>query len=241
MVRAVNMGISAIIDPDGRVVALPVRRGGSRKKVERSFAVRCRLIANDTLRTVRRLAAAWRGRSSWEVSSVDPLLGKVAGADGLKTGHTEAAGYGFTGSAEQNGRRLVLVVSGLTSWDERVQESVRFMEWGFNAFEAKPVLAAGKVAARAPVFLGDAADVGLTAAPGATVTVPKAVVGKVSAKIVYDGPIAAPIAKGQKVAELVVQVADIGEQRIPLVAAEAVDKVGPFGRIWAAFKHYVLG
>lgn len=171
----------------------------------------------------------------------NPILGKVRGADGLKTGHTEAAGYGFTGSAEQDERRIVMVVSGLTSWDERVQESVRFMEWGFGAFDAKPVLANGKIAARAPVFLGTAADVGLTAAPGARVTVPKAIVTGVGAKIVYDGPIAAPIAKGQKIAELVVNVPDIGEQRIPLVAAEAVDKVGPFGRAWAAFKHFVMG
>jgi len=169
----------------------------------------------------------------------NPILGKVAGADGLKTGHTEAAGYGFTGSAEQNGRRLVMVVSGLTSQNQRTQESVRFLEWGFNAFEAKPVLANGKIAARATVFMGDAADVGLTTLASARVTVPKAVVGKVSAKIVYDGPIAAPIAKGQKIGELIVTVADIGEQRIPLVAAEAVGKVGPFGRIWAAFKHLV--
>lgn len=171
----------------------------------------------------------------------NPILGRVNGADGLKTGHTEAAGYGFTGSAIQNGRRLVMVVSGLTSMNERVAESVRFMEWGFNAFEAKPLLANGKIAVRAPVFMGEAADVGLTTAPGASITVPKAIVSKVSASIVYDGPIAAPIAKGQKIGELVVRVPDISEQRIPLVAAEAVDTVGPFGRIWAAFKHYVLG
>ena len=70
----------------------------------------------------------------------DPLLGRVAGADGLKTGHTEEAGYGFTGSAEQGGRRLVMVVAGLTSFNQRAQESVRFMEWGFRAWQAKPVV-----------------------------------------------------------------------------------------------------
>jgi D-alanyl-D-alanine carboxypeptidase (penicillin-binding protein 5/6) len=167
----------------------------------------------------------------------NPILGKVRGADGLKTGHTEAAGYGFTGSAEQDGRRLVLVVSGLTSWDERVAESVRFMEWGFGAFEAKPILAGGKVAARAPVFMGDADDVGLTVRPGQRVTVPKAVVGKISASIVYDGPLQAPIARGQKVAELVVKVGGIGDQRIPLVATEMVGEAGPFGRMLAALRH----
>ena len=136
----------------------------------------------------------------------NPILGKVRGADGLKTGHTEAAGYGFTGSAEQDGRRLVMVVSGLTSWDERVKESIRLMEWGFGAWDAKPILTNGKVALRAPVFLGDAPDVGVTAAPGTAVSVPKAIVSGVGAKIVYDGPISAPIAKGQKIAELVLSV-----------------------------------
>jgi D-alanyl-D-alanine carboxypeptidase (penicillin-binding protein 5/6) len=171
----------------------------------------------------------------------NPILGKVRGADGLKTGHTEAAGYGFTGSAEQDGRRLVMVVSGLTSWDERVQESVRLMEWGFGAFDAKPLLAGGKIAARAPVFLGSADDVGLTAAPGQRVTVPKAIVGNVTSRIVYKGPITAPVAKGQKIAELVVTVPGISEQRIPLVAAEPVATAGIFRRIAAGFRHFVLG
>src|SRR5919112_2052054 len=68
----------------------------------------------------------------------NPLLGRVQGADGLKTGHTEEAGYGFTGSAEQNGRRLVMVVAGLGSFNQRIEESVRFMQWGFNAWQSKP-------------------------------------------------------------------------------------------------------
>lgn len=171
----------------------------------------------------------------------NPILGKVRGADGLKTGHTEAAGYGFTGSAEQDGRRLVMVVSGLTSWDERVKESIRLMEWGFGAWDAKPILTNGKVALRAPVFLGDAPDVGITAAPGTAVSVPKAIVSGVGAKIVYDGPISAPIAKGQKIAELVLTVPGLAEQRVPLVAAEAVEKAGPLGRMMAAFRHVFGG
>ena len=69
----------------------------------------------------------------------NPILGHVPGADGLKTGHTDEAGYGFTGSAEQNGRRLIEVLAGLSSWNERVQESTRLIEWGFNAWQAKPL------------------------------------------------------------------------------------------------------
>ena len=73
----------------------------------------------------------------------NPILGKVPGADGLKTGHTSEAGYGFTGSAEQNGRRLVLVVAGLSSWNQRIEESTRLMQWGFNSWTAKPLYPAG--------------------------------------------------------------------------------------------------
>ena len=74
----------------------------------------------------------------------NPILGKVPGADGLKTGHTDEAGYGFTGSAEQNGRRLIEVLAGLPSWNARVQESTRLMQWGFNAWQAKPLFQAGR-------------------------------------------------------------------------------------------------
>jgi len=81
----------------------------------------------------------------------DPLLGRVAGADGLKTGHTDEAGYGFTGSAEQNGRRLVMVMAGLTSFNQRADESVNFMNWGFRAWQAKPVAAKGKQVGTAQV------------------------------------------------------------------------------------------
>src|SRR5687767_1002942 len=73
----------------------------------------------------------------------NPLLGKVQGADGLKTGHTDEAGYGFTGSAAENGRRLVMVVAGLSSWNQRVDESTRLMQWGFNSWTAKPLYPAG--------------------------------------------------------------------------------------------------
>lgn len=89
----------------------------------------------------------------------DPLLGRVAGADGLKTGHTEEAGYGFTGSAEQNGRRLVMVLSGLTSFNQRVEQSVSFMNWGFRAWQSKPVAPKGRKVQTAEVQLGDAREV----------------------------------------------------------------------------------
>lgn len=163
----------------------------------------------------------------------DPLLGRVAGADGLKTGHTDEAGYGFTGSAEQNGRRLVMVVAGLSSFNGRIDESVRFMNWGFQAWQAKPVVAAGRKVETAEVQLGAAGTVGLVAPKALTVTLPAGAVPVMRARVVYDGPLKAPIAKGQHVADLVITSADMPEQRLPLVADADVGKAGFFDRAWA--------
>ena len=167
----------------------------------------------------------------------NPLLGKVAGADGLKTGHTEEAGYGFTGSAEQNGRRLIMVVAGIDSFGNRIQESVRLMQWGFNAWQTKPLFTAGATVGAAKVQLGDSAEVGLVAPRNMAVTIPAGVLSKVTGmKIRYKGPLKAPIAKGAHVADLIVATADTGEQVMPLLAAEAVGKAGFFGRAWLGFK-----
>ena len=163
----------------------------------------------------------------------DPLLGRVAGADGLKTGHTEEAGYGFTGSAEQNGRRLVMVVAGLTSSKDRAEESVRFMEWGFRAWQSKPIVAKGRKVEEASVQLGDSSTVGLIAPKALTVTVPAGMSPSMNAKVVYQGPIKAPIKAGQHIADLVVAMPDGVEQRMPLVADKDVAEAGFFGRAWA--------
>ncbi|MEH3104624.1 MAG: D-alanyl-D-alanine carboxypeptidase [Sphingomonas phyllosphaerae] len=162
----------------------------------------------------------------------DPLLGRVAGADGLKTGHTEEAGYGFTGSAEQNGRRLVMVLAGLTSFNQRASESVRFMEWGFRAWQAKPVVKAGREVGTATVQLGSAREVKLVAPKDLTVTIPSGSRPKLAAKIVYDGPIKAPIKQGAHIADLVVSSPGLPEQRMPLVAGGDVGEAGFFGRAW---------
>ena len=163
----------------------------------------------------------------------DPLLGRVAGADGLKTGHTDEAGYGFTGSAEQNGRRLVMVIAGLDSFNGRIEESVKFMDWGFRAWQAKPIVAAGKRVESAEVQMGDASTVGLVAPKRLTVALPSGAVPSMRARVVYEGPLKAPIAKGQQVAELVVSSPDMPEQRLPLVAETAVGEAGFFRRVWA--------
>ncbi|QXT36021.1 D-alanyl-D-alanine carboxypeptidase [Sphingomonas sanguinis] len=168
----------------------------------------------------------------------DPLLGRVAGADGLKTGHTEEAGYGFTGSAEQNGRRLVMVMAGLNSSNARADESVKFMNWGFRAWQAKPVVAKGKKVADAEVQMGSSSKVGLIAPRQLTVTLPAGLDPAISAKVVYQGPIKAPIKAGQHIADLVVTSPDMPAQRLPLVADKDVAEAGFFGRAWAGLTSF---
>jgi D-alanyl-D-alanine carboxypeptidase (penicillin-binding protein 5/6) len=170
-------------------------------------------------------------------SNRNPILGKVAGADGLKTGHTEEAGYGFTGSAEQNGRRLIEVLAGLPSWNARVQESTRLIQWGFNAWQAKPLFSAGAKVGTAKVQLGSSSEVALVAPRNLAVTVPAGLsTGTIQTKIRYNGPLVAPIAKGQEVAQLVVTTGDTPPQVVSLVAGEDVGRAGFFGRIWLGLK-----
>jgi serine-type D-Ala-D-Ala carboxypeptidase (penicillin-binding protein 5/6) len=169
----------------------------------------------------------------------NPLLGRVAGADGLKTGHTEEAGFGFTGSADQNGRRIVMVVAGLGSFNQRIEESVRFMQWGFNAWQSRPLLRQGQRIGEARVQLGGAASVGLVAPRNLAVTYPVGLGQNLRARIVYQGPVKAPIARGQHIADLVVTTADMPPQTMPLVAEADVGEAGFFGRIWQGLKSIV--
>ena len=165
----------------------------------------------------------------------------LQGADGLKTGHTEEAGYGFTGSAEQNGRRLIMVMAGLNSFNERISESVKFMDWGFKAWESKPLVKAGKRVETAEVQMGSSSEVGLVAPRDIAVTLPAGASANMSVKVVYDGPVKAPIAKGQHIADLVVTTPDTGAQVMPLVAEEAVSEAGFFGRVWAGLMSFFRG
>ena len=163
----------------------------------------------------------------------NPLLGRVQGADGLKTGHTEEAGYGFTGSAEQDGRRIVMVVAGLTSFNQRIEESVAFMDWGFRAWQSRALLRQGQRVGEAQVQLGGDDSVGLVTPRNLAVTYPAGLGQNIRARIVYNGPIKAPIAQGQHVADLVVQVENLPAQVTPLVAESAVGEAGFFGRMWS--------
>jgi serine-type D-Ala-D-Ala carboxypeptidase (penicillin-binding protein 5/6) len=199
------------------------------------------LLARRTIEDFPELYAKFYGKKEFRWGGItqpdrNPLLGKVAGADGLKTGHTEEAGYCFTGTAVQNGRRLLMVVAGIDSYNSRITESTNFMNWGFKAWASKPIFKKGAAIATVPVQLGSETSLSLTAPRNMAVTMPadKATGYKVFVR--YKGPVKAPIAKGDEVASLVVKLADGSEQISPLYAQSAVAEAGFFGRVWNGAK-----
>ena len=162
----------------------------------------------------------------------NPLLGMVAGADGLKTGHTEEAGYGFTGSAVQNGRRLVMVVAGLSSFGERVSASVDFMNWGFAAWQNIPLGKKGQVMGK--VAISGAADpsIDAVAAKDLFVTLPRGFGMERKTSIEALPGLSAPLKAGQQVGNLVVTMPGQQPLKAPLVTAVAIEEAGMFRRAW---------
>jgi D-alanyl-D-alanine carboxypeptidase (penicillin-binding protein 5/6) len=166
----------------------------------------------------------------------NPLLKLGIGADGLKTGHTSEAGYGLVGSVKQGDRRIIFAMAGLPSEAARAEEAERVANWAFRQFSLKTLAKADQQVAVADVFMGDAATVGLVPAEDLVRLVPAAVQGQVTAEVVYQGPLAAPIAKGQPLAELVLHIPDLPDARVPLVAAQDVGKGGFMTRLMTAAK-----
>lgn len=162
----------------------------------------------------------------------DPITGVVDGADGIKTGFTRQSGYTFLGSAERNGRRLVLVIAGAPSAGLRNQVARDLMRWGFDSFEPRSLLPAAASVGRARVQDGALGFVGLETADEVLASLPARDQGQVRFAIRYRGPIEAPIAAGQQVAWLRVVVPGQQPNDVPLVAAEAVPKASPLQRLF---------
>jgi D-alanyl-D-alanine carboxypeptidase (penicillin-binding protein 5/6) len=175
---------------------------------------------------------AFDGRAPANTQNRNPILGVVEGADGLKTGHTEEAGYGLVGSAEQDGRRVIFVVSGLPSMESRRTESERILNWAFRQFSLREVAEAGTRLGEAEVWMGSLSRVGLVVPEDLNVLVPAT--GEVQAEIAYQGPVAAPIEAGQEVASLVLRREGMPEMRIPLAAETAVTRGGFMPRVTTA-------
>ncbi|MCH8809097.1 MAG: D-alanyl-D-alanine carboxypeptidase [Proteobacteria bacterium] len=171
----------------------------------------------------------------------NPLLYKSLGADGLKTGHTEEAGYGLTASVAQGERRIILVLNGLDSRKARGEESVRLIGWAMREYDNYTLFKPGETVDQAPVWLGEAANVPLVMPEGATVTLSRKARRDMRVKVVYDAPIPAPLRAGQEVAKLVVAAPGEEPLEFPLMAGADVERLGIFGRITASLEYLVFG
>lgn len=168
------------------------------------------------------------------------LLDRDIGVDGLKTGHTEAAGYGITLAAKQGDRRLILVINGLESDNARVEEGDKLLRWGFREFTNKTIIPKGEKIAEAQVWFGKQDTVALTADKDVMLTIPAKAEG-IRFVLKYNGPVPAPIEQGAHVADLEITLPDGEPKLVPLVAAEPVGKVSGFGKIFAVLRHYAVG
>ncbi len=164
----------------------------------------------------------------------NPLLYADIGADGLKTGHTEEAGYGLVGSAVRDGRRIIFMIGGLGSTQERATESERIVNWAFREFRNETLYSAGQPLGRAQVWLGAQPDVGLTVEEDALATIPFGAAERMKATLRYAGPLEAPVEKGVHVADLVIEGPDLAPITLPVVAAESVAKGNYLVRLRAA-------
>ena len=168
----------------------------------------------------------------------DRLLGNDIGVDGLKTGHTDAGGFGIALSAKQGERRLIVVINGLESDDARMKEGDMLLRWGFREFENKTLVKSGTPVAEAKLWFGVSPAVALVAEKDVVVTLPTGGKQNMTYKLRYQSPVAAPVAKGQQVAELVIE----GEgltQTVPLVAAADVAKASGLSKAIAIIKYYL--
>ncbi len=161
----------------------------------------------------------------------DPMIGRVPGADGIKTGFTNESGFSYLGTARRDGQRLVLVLAGVDNGRLRARVARDYIEWGFTAFERRQLFAPGAVIGTARVQDGSARDVALKAAGPVTIDVPHGSTGPLTATIHYEGPLRAPLVAGREVAVLEVSAPGVAPARIPLYAAESVTTAGPFDRI----------
>ena len=171
----------------------------------------------------------------------NPLLYKGLGVDGLKTGHTEESGYSLTASAKEDGRRIVMVVSGLPTRKALSEESERLVKWAFREFRDYRLFAKGDAVDETDTWLGAKPRVPLTVASDLVVTLPQKARPGMKVTIDYDSPIAAPIEKGEKVGTIIVTAPGVAPVKAPLVAGAAVGKMGPLGRVATLAGYLIWG
>lgn len=206
--------------------------GGKTQVTARDMVRLARALIEDHPELYRRYfghpAMTWRGT---QLASRNPLAGRFKGADGIKTGHTSEIGYNFLGAAVREGRRLVLVIGGAPSEATRAAAAEGLAEWGFTAWDSRQLVRKGQVVGRALVQDGSARAVDLVPLRDWRLTVPHGSTARVATRIVYRGPLRAPIEAGQVVAGLEVTVPGLPPHDIPLATGQRVTRAGPFDRV----------
>ena len=182
---------------------------------------------------------------SFRYNNIDQLnrhpMVQAGTADGLKTGHTDAGGFGLVASTNHDGRRLIMVLNGMASMHERAKESERVMNWAFANFENVTLFSANEVIDRAPVWLGQDETVPLVAGHDLVVTMPRSWRQKASVRVSYDAPIAAPIVKGQPVGKLLMRGDGVPNMDVSLLAGNDVPRLGLPMRGLAVVRHMISG
>jgi len=176
-----------------------------------------------------------------EQSNRNPLLYKELGADGMKTGYTEEAGFGLTATAKRDGRRLILVLNGHKSARARALEAERVLNWGFRETKNYDLFEAGDEVEQAEVWLGTEPLVPLVIKEDVVVTLNREARKKLTVWVEYDSPVPAPITEGDLIAHLMIEAPDMTSQRISLAAAHDVDQLDLFGRLFSAIDYIVFG
>ena len=205
-------------------------------------------LATLAMRTIKDFPEYYHyyGDTEYEFNNIkqgnrNPLLYKGMGADGLKTGHTEEAGYSLTASVKREDRRIILVLGGLPTMKARAQESERLMDWAFREFNDYRLFATGDKVDDGEVWLGSAAKVSFTVSHDLVVTLPRKARKDMKVTVEYDRPIAAPITEGQTVGKVIVTAPDAPPTEAPLVAAASVGRMDPLGRIATLAGYLVWG
>jgi D-alanyl-D-alanine carboxypeptidase (penicillin-binding protein 5/6) len=181
---------------------------------------------------------SWNGIAQ---TNRNPILQRVDGADGMKTGHSREAGFCFTGTAVQNGRRLILVVAGLPSEEERQKESIRLLNHGFNDWRSQLLYPAGSHVASLPVYQGVQDRISVITPRNFALSLPVGSAQRYKLVVRYDRPVKAPIKKGSSLARLVAVFDDGTSRETALVAASSMEKAGFWLRTWNSLKNWMEG
>lgn len=172
----------------------------------------------------------------------NPILGdELLGVDGIKTGHTQAGGYGVMISAVREGRRVIIVLNGTTSKDNRKNEAERLTDWALRAYGNYSLFRAGQVIEHAPVWLGQESTVPLVAKYGLRMTLPRHTYDNLRAQVTYRSPIPAPVQVGDEVGTLILSGPGIDPEEIPVIAGGSVDSVGRLERVSTGIRYIVFG